>query len=1388
MSTQITSSSQSHLAQRLAALSPAKRSLLELRLMRKNRSQSARNMTIPRQPSRESAPLSYNQQGLWVLNQLMPGTSLYHTPMAVRLTGNLDVAALKSALDMVIARHDGLRTTFSIVDGSPTQVVAKSLLLDLPIIDLSEIPQPAREAEAQRLLRDEAGRPFDLSQGPLIRSVLLRLAEREHILRVTTHHIVTDGWSVGIFHRELSTLYEAVVDEQPSSLPQLPIQYTDYSVWQREWFDGDVYQSQLAYWKKQFTTLPPVLELPADHPRPSVQAYRAFHGAQHTISLSTQLTHDLKQLCRKENVTLFMTLMAAFQVLLHRYTGEEDIVVGTPIAGRQMPETEDLIGLFINTLAIRTRISGEIRMRELLNRVKQVALGAYAHQDLPFERLVKELQPERTLAHHPLFQVMFVLQSEEIQPLQLKGIEVEHFRVGNIKANFDLTLDIVERDEQLVCLFESNADLFESDMVERMMGHFQNLLEGIVANPEQKISELPLLSEAERRKLLIEWNDTRTDYPANKCIQELFEQQVERTPDAVALICDDRRLSYRELNSQANRLARYLRKTGVAADTRVAICMQRSPEMIVALLAILKAGGAYVPLDPEYPKTRLKFMLEDARASALVTERALLKDLPARALETICVDDLSTELAFEGSDNPKVETTADNLAYVIYTSGSTGKPKGVAVMHRNVVRLVKNTNYASFSADEVFLQYAPVSFDASTFEIWGSLLNGARLALMPAGKASLKELGDALKRYQVTTLWLTAGLFHLMVDNHLEDLRGLRQLLAGGDVLSVPHVRRVFEELKGCRFINGYGPTENTTFTTCFPVNDLKRVNGSVPIGYPISNTSVYVLDRYLNPAPIGVPGELYIGGDGLAHGYLDRPELNTERFVRNSFSSQSDARLYKTGDLVRYRATGEIEFIGRIENQVKVRGFRIEPGEIEAALADHPAVREAVVVARKDESDEHLVAYLTAREDRELKVDEVRDFLQQKLPNHMVPSLFVVLEKLPLTPMGKVDRRALPSTDGFRPKSAKGFVAASDELELKLTRIWEKVLNLRPVGVDDNFFDLGGHSLLAVRLFSQLEKSFGKNLPLATLFQAPTVKKLARVLRGEGWQAAWSSLVMIQGGQLQPFFCVHAAGGNVLEYRDLGRLLGPDQPFYGLQAKGLDGRSEPHTSVKEMAAHYIKEMRELQPEGPYLLGGRSSGGTIAFEMACQLAAEGEKVSLLALLDTYPAGYFKLLPGSGSWRQKISHSARKFQSHLTNLRQLNATKKVGYLLNKLAYAPEKAKHKLYRRAYKIYQRLGRRLPPVLKNIEEINFTAVKDYTPQTYSGDITLFLATDLTADYDSHDGWRELVRGEIETYEIPGNHINIIKEPHVGALAEKLRSCINRVQENKSAVGLASS
>jgi aspartate racemase len=771
-------------------------------------------------------------------------------------------------------------------------------------------------------------------------------------------------------------------------------------------------------------------------------------------------------------------------------------------------------------------------------------------------------------------------------------------------------------------------------------------------------------------------------------------------------------------------------------------------------------------------------MLEDAEVPLLLTRKALRESLDGQSVQVICLEDIEDDINRENPSNPESASTADSLAYVMYTSGSTGKPKGVAVTHRNIVRLVKNTNYADFSRNEVFLQFSPISFDASTFEIWGSLLNGAQLALMPPGAASLDELASSLKRYKVTTLWLTAGLFHLMVDTHLDDLKDLKQLLAGGDVLSASHVKKASQALEGCRIINGYGPTENTTFTCCFPVEDPAAINGSVPIGRAISNTYVYVLDPYLNPAPVGIPGQLYIGGDGLARGYLNRPELTAERFINDPFRKKPGGQLYKTGDLVRYRRNGEIEFLGRLDGQVKVRGYRIELSEVETVLAEHETVRDAVVVARKDQGDKHLAAYIVPREGKTPTAEELRAFLSERLPSHMVPSVFVVLEELPLSTNGKVDRNALPAANEHKPGD-KPAAAPQDRLELKLLKIWERVLTIGPVGIDDNFFDIGGHSLLAVRLFAQIEKSFGKNLPLATLFQAPTIRLLAQVLREEGWTASWSSLVLLQnGGNRRPFFCVHAAGGNVLEYHELARLLGPDQPFYGLQAQGLDGNQPPHTTIKHMATHYIKELREVQPEGPYLIGGRSSGGTIAFEMACQLLANGEQVALLALLDSYPAGYFKLLPGSGSYLQRAQRQLRKIQSHGQNLQQLTAAARLGYVLGKLQYAPAKIKHKVYRRAYKIYQRIGRPLPRVLKNIEEINFAAVKDYLPQVYPGRATLFLASDdLTAAYDVEVGWQGLVAGGLEKVGISGNHLDIVKDPHVRTLAEKLRACLDRAQ-----------
>jgi aspartate racemase len=1365
-----------NIREQLAGLSPAKRALIELKLLKKKADEGEPEPMISERPEGALVPLSFYQQGLWVLSQLMPETSLYHVPKAVRLTGALDVAALKKTLNHLVERHEALRTTFGTTEGVPMQVVREQLELELPLVDLSELDEAERELESARVLRDETRRPFDLAQGPLIRALLVRLAEDEHILLIAMHHIITDGWSIGIMHREVMDLYEAFSSGRPSPLPELKIQYPDYALWHRQWFQGEVYESQLAYWKDQFKTLPPPLELPTDHPRPSMQAHRAFRGSKRKLTLSKELSRKLKELCQKEETTLFMVLLAAYQVLLHRYTGEEDIVVGSPIAGRCLAETEGLIGLFVNALALRVDLSGNPSFRELLGRVKEVALGGYANQDLPFEALVKAVQPDRTLARNPLFQVMFVLQSEAIPTLELPGLTVSHVQVENVVANFDLTLDAVERDGQLECMLESNADLFDHDTISRLLGHFENLLESIVASPAQKLSDLVLLTEVEKNQLLSDWKNTATDYPRDACVNELFAQQVARTPDAIAVEYGNDRLTFNELNRRANQLAHYLRRLGVGPDVPVGVRMERSVEMMVTLVAIVKAGGAYLPLDLSYPEARVAFMLADAQVPVLITQKELRDSLPENNAKAICIDEISEILDRESVDNPTNLGNPDNLIYIIYTSGSTGTPKGVSIPHRAVTRLVLNTNYVELTPSDRIAQASNASFDAATFEIWGAFLTGARLVGIDKELAlSPKRFAAELKQKQISVMFLTTALFNQIAKDVPDAFSSLRQLMFGGEAVDPQWVREVLAKGAPERLLHVYGPTETTTFATWHLIDAVDPDAVTIPIGRPIANTRTYILDRHLKPAPIGIKGELYVGGDGLAREYLNRVELTAEKFVTNPFDRES--YLYRTGDIARYLPDGTIEFAGRVDHQVKIRGFRIELGEVESRILENPEVQEAVVVVLDWAGDSRLAAYLVPAPNSSPTAAKLRSFLQQTLPDYMIPASFVILEAMPLTPNGKVNRKALPAPDSTRTELAKTFAAPQDELELKLAKLWERVLGLGQIGIDDNFFELGGHSLLAVRLFALIEKSFGKNLPLATLFQAPTIRSLAEVLRKDGWTAPWSSLVLLQGGGTRrPFFCVHAAGGNVLEYHALAQLLGADQPFYGFQALGLDGSQAPHTSIKEMAAHYIHEMREVQPQGPYLIGGRSSGGTVAFEMACQLVAQGEQVELLALLDTYPAGYFKLLPGSGGFRQRGVRLFRKIQTHAQNLRTLSAQESVAYVVGKLKFAPAKTKHKIYRRAFKLYQRIGRRLPQALRNIEELNFAAVKDYVPQVYPGCATLFLASDdLSSAFDVEEGWEGLAAGGLEKVRVSGNHLDIVKEPHVRTLAEKLRACLDR-------------
>ncbi|MET0649873.1 MAG: amino acid adenylation domain-containing protein [Pyrinomonadaceae bacterium] len=903
-------------------------------------------------------PLSFAQQRLWFIDRLALDSPFYNIPEALRLSGRLDVNALERGFDEVVRRHEALRTSFTTDGGRPVQLVNDPAPVSLEVTDLSGLPEASREPEAVRLAVEEAHRTFDLARAPLTRARLLRLGAEEHILLITTHHIVSDGWSVGVFLRDLSALYAAYLRGEPSPLAELPVQYADFAVWQREWLQGEVLEEQLRYWRRQLGGELPVLNLPTDRPRPPVLSYE---GADRHFELPEELTERLKTFSRREGVTLFMTLLAAFNALLGRYTGQEEIVIGAPIAGRTRREVEDLIGFFVNTLALRTDLSGRPSFRELLGRVRGATLGAYAHQELPFERLVEELQPGRDLSRNPLFQVMFSLQNAPLEEFTLPGLRVSPVEIGNDVTRFDLEFHLWEGGGVLAGNLIYSTELFDAATVEQLLGHFRNLLEGVVADPDTRLPDLPLLTEVQRRQLLDEWNDTRGVYPRDACVHELFEAQAARARDAFAVVSGDARVTYAELNARANRLARRLRALGVGADARVGVLMERSPELIVALLAVLKAGGAYVPLDPAYPKPRLRFMLEDSGVRVLLTEQKQLGAMPDSGARVVCLDGEREEIDRESALNLPREATADSLAYVIYTSGSTGRPKGVAIEHRAVNRLVCGTNYVELSAADCVAQASTATFDAATFEIWGALLHGARLDIVPRDTAlSPPALAAHIRERGVTVLFLTTALFNQIAASRPEAFGPLRCLLFGGEAADPKWVREALTRDKPRQLLHVYGPTENTTFSTWHPVGAVPSDAATVPIGGPVTNTQAYVLDGDLRPVPVGVAGELCLGGDGLMRGYLNRPELTAEKLVPHPFAAEPGARLYRTGDLVRFLRDGNIEFVGRLDQQVKIRGHRIEPGEIESVINEHPSVRECVVLAREDRPGERrLVAYV---------------------------------------------------------------------------------------------------------------------------------------------------------------------------------------------------------------------------------------------------------------------------------------------------------------------------------------------------------------------------------------------------------------------------------------------
>jgi amino acid adenylation domain-containing protein len=1313
-------------------------------------------------------PLSFAQQRLWFLDQLEPGAVTYNIPTALRLSGQLNVDALRRSFEELVRRHEALRTSFAVHQGQPRQLIHPAPSWTLPAVDLTALPASAQEPEVLRLASQQTLLPFNLATGPLIRTTLLRLAPTEHVLLLCMHHIIADGWSMGVLTRELASLYEAFSSQRSPSLPPLPIQYADFAAWQRQWLQGEVLERQLTYWRQKLAGAPPALELPTDKPRPPIQSFR---GSSLPVQLPKALSESLKALAQKEGATPFMLLLAAWQLLLSRYSGQQDVCIGSPIAGRTRSETEGLIGFFVNTLVLRSRLASSDSFRQLLAQVRSSTLEAYEHQHLPFEKLVEALQPQRDLSRSPLFQAMFVLQNAPEELLSLQGLALRPLDLPSSSAMFELTLFLSDSPEGFTGLLEFNTDLFERDTASRLAANFSTLLHSLCDNPDLLLTDAPLLSSQERQRLLAEFNATQAPFTDSR-IQQFFVQQVARTPDAIALAFGDTQLTYRQLHLRSNQLAHHLQSLGVGPDVRVGLSLSRSLELVIGMLGILKAGGTYVPLDPTYPRDRLTYMLQDSGARVLLTQQHLADALPHDGVTVLCLDS-DASLSSENSLEPTSACAPDNTAYVIYTSGSTGKPKGVLVPHRTVANLfaAMDQRLEQPADHKVWLTISSVSFDISVVELLWTLCRGFKVVLQP----DLLDSGwlpAQIRRHNVTHLQCTPSLVRALLQEpqSAEAFKLLRQVILGGEALPPELARQLLASVPS--LINGYGPTETTIYSS---THDVRDAGGPIPIGTPLANTQFYILDSSLRPVPIGVTGELFIAGDGVVRGYLNRPDLTADRFIPDCFSAQPGARMYRTGDMARWRSDGTVDFLGRGDHQVKLRGFRIELGEVEAALSQHPSVRTAVVVVREDvPGDKRMVAYLLAKPGHSIDASELRVALKQRLPEYMVPSLFVALEAFPLTPSGKVDRKALPKPDGTLSTSAAAFVAPRDQLELMLTKLWEELLRVQPIGVTQSFFEVGGHSLLAVSLMAQLESRLGQRLPLSTLFTHPTIEGLAALLRQQKGATEWTPLVPIQPqGSRRPLFCVHPVGGTTLCYAPLARQLGADQPLYGLEARGLDG-SQPITTIETMAEAYLQAVRKVQPEGPYLLGGWSLGGVVAFEMARQLTQAGQQVELVAMFDSWllasslsskpaPTDDIELLIG---FAVDLA-SAQGKQLHLSReqLERLEPGARLPFVLEQARGSGE------------LLPGVGTAELRAYFNVYRANVQALLRYVPGSgHSLPLAFFWATQsgsaspAASAPDVERGWAGVTRQPPRLHGVAGDHYSILLGPGLEQLVSQLR------------------
>ena len=1323
-------------------------------------------------------PMSFGQEQLWLIDQMAPGNTAYNVLTPLRIHGRLDVSALERTLKEIVRRHEVLRATFDLDDTGPVQVISETAAIPFILVDLCGVPDSSRAAELLKRLSEVGTLPFDLKHGPLCRAHLFKLGPEHHVLLWNMHHIVSDGWSYTVLTTEIGLILSAFLRGEPCPLPELPIQYADFAQWQRDQFTPEHIKTEAAWWKCRLQGAPPVLDLPTDRPFGPTPSY---DGRMRTLHFKPGIIEGLLSVARELDTTLFTATFAAFFVLIYRYTGQSDLVLGTPTANRTRAELEQLMGYFVNTLPIRLQLREAMAFSDVVAELRPVLFEAYEHQELPFERLVANLLPDRTTNRNPIFQVTFQCHKAFIEPPQVPGLEFSHIHIDRHGAPVDLGFAMIQRDGHWRVSAEYSTEVFDAPTIDRMLGHYQTLLERIVAHPDQRLSDLSLLTSAERDQLLVDWNRTEVAYPKDRCLHELFEEQVERAPEATAVVFENQRLTYRELNERANQLARHLRKLGVGAETLVGLYLERSAEYAVCTLGILKAGGAYVPLGMDYPQERLQFMLGDCGAPVVLTAQPLPKGLELRGITIVDLVAEDVLIKSCSKNNPDRLTAADNLAYVIYTSGSTGQPKGTTIPHRAVVRLVRGQDYSEFDSRQRFLLLASTSFDASTFELWGALLNGATCVIFPERLPDFESLGKAIRQQSVTCLWLTAGLFNQIIDLRPSVLETVTHVLTGGEALSVPHVKKAMDLFPTLRLTNGYGPTECTTFTTTYAIRKGETFpTGSVPIGRPLANTRCYLLDAQLQPVPVGIPAELYVGGDGLARGYLNRPQLTEERFVTDPFSQDPKARLYRTGDRCRWLPDGNIEYLGRRDHQVKVRGFRIELGEIEAVLGGHPAVQAAVVVAREDvPGDKRLVAYVTAKDPEQLKPSELRGLLQTKLPEYMVPSAFVTLERFPLTPNGKVDRKALPPPELGQVAAEQGFVAPRTSLEEELAGIWCDVLGLKQVGVHDNFFDLGGPSLLAIRVQARTESQLARKVPLTAFLQTPTIAEMTALLQDvpatvDGRQGTTSA----SPASRPQLLCFHSLDLA----RRLGKHLAPNWSVRLIESPLTEElhvwkeHRQVNISLEALAARCLKAVLQVQPRGPYYLFGYCFAGVLAFEVASQLTRLGERAAFLGLLGAYygPGGKLLARPRIARWTY---HARRVSQDGMA------------YLGPKVRYQFRALKRDLLPHARRLVRvALGEAESQALLLHSGRFVTAMlADYRGAPYPGSAVLFnsaRSSPFTSrhEYSQINGWEAVIQGGVRLEKVDCDHTDLVSEPYLGEVARRMEGYLSH-PENASTI-----